>query len=432
MSIDKEKWFSFAVGFGILFPMFFTLGGGIYRNKEVLSDSGGVIMTLPLPISILTCLVGLGFLISRLREAKSGLAMVVGTALVLLISLWLGGDGVTPPNRKLIMIIQVGLPLMALILGQLVHEEGKQVALAYLTVLSLIVPLQLYFPLATSPWDETTWGHASLHYSDLLSDNLRLFTIYGHIQYVSLIFVCAYGYALTLLVGKYRLWLLMVSIVLFLYVLRSFSYLTIVAYCLLMVIFLGWKIFCLKKELRLFVMAALVFICATAVGGVYWAVVQQKESFIVNSMNAAYGKFKPVLEGTVPSNVQERLADWELFGKRIVATPKTIVLGHPEPMPREIRTSPHNWYIDIAHTFGLIGLLPMLVLIGYTAQMCWRHRSSVSPQTWWLAGIVFYLVIVDSNFKVTLRQPYPGIFAYFMWGLLLSRLSAAAADKRGA
>ena len=38
-------------------------------------------------------------------------------------------------------------------------------------------------------------------------------------------------------------------------------------------------------------------------------------------------------------------------------------------------------------------------------------------------------VVIDSNFKVTLRQPYPGIFAYFMWGLLLSRLRTSTTES---
>lgn len=42
--------------------------------------------------------------------------------------------------------------------------------------------------------------------------------------------------------------------------------------------------------------------------------------------------------------------------------------------------------------------------------------------TVWLAVIVLYLVVVDSNFKVTLRQPYPGIFSYFLWGMLVSSI----------
>ena len=32
-------------------------------------------------------------------------------------------------------------------------------------------------------------------------------------------------------------------------------------------------------------------------------------------------------------------------------------------------------------------------------------------------------VIIDNSFKVGLRQPYPGIITFFLWGLLLSRLS---------
>jgi hypothetical protein len=55
----------------------------------------------------------------------------------------------------------------------------------------------------------------------------------------------------------------------------------------------------------------------------------------------------------------------------------------------------------------------------------WRRRESLSGQTLWLAALVAFLVLVDSNFKVTLRQPYPGIFVYFLWGLLLSRLRPA-------
>jgi hypothetical protein len=30
---------------------------------------------------------------------------------------------------------------------------------------------------------------------------------------------------------------------------------------------------------------------------------------------------------------------------------------------------------------------------------------------------------LDNNMKVTLRQPYPGVFGFFLWGILLSRLA---------
>jgi drug/metabolite transporter superfamily protein YnfA len=40
-----------------------------------------------------------------------------------------------------------------------------------------------------------------------------------------------------------------------------------------------------------------------------------------------------------------------------------------------------------------------------------------------LTLVVLFLVLIDSNFKVTLRQPYPGVFTFFLWGLLLAKLS---------
>jgi hypothetical protein len=85
--------------------------------------------------------------------------------------------------------------------------------------------------------------------------------------------------------------------------------------------------------------------------------------------------------------------------------------------------------LDIVYNFGLIGLIPIFALMGYTASLCWKKRKILRAETWWLTAIVFFLVVIDSNFKVTLRQPYPGIFAFFMWGLLLSRLRPVAARQ---
>jgi hypothetical protein len=136
------------------------------------------------------------------------------------------------------------------------------------------------------------------------------------------------------------------------------------------------------------------------------------------------GKFTDVINGQIPPNVQERFNDWSRYGSGILETGKTMAFGHPEPMPREIRSSPHNMYIELAYTFGLLALLPKLILILYSILLWWRRRNFVGSQNWWLAAIVLYLVVIDSNFKVTLRQPYPGIFAYFMWGILLTQLQS--------
>lgn len=130
-------------------------------------------------------------------------------------------------------------------------------------------------------------------------------------------------------------------------------------------------------------------------------------------------------------NVLERLADWRMFGRGIVESWPAFLFGHEKSMPREVRSSAHNFYIDFAYNFGVLALLPLLGLIFYTCKLMWRRRREIaaSESLQMLAAVVLFLVLIDSNFKVTLRQPYPGIAAYFLWGLLLARLRAPVATS---
>jgi hypothetical protein len=411
MNLRNSNLWLWGVGSGILFPVFFQLSGGIYRDVDLMIDSQGVLDKLPLPVSVLTCLIALVFLARKIGVARPALAMIFGAIAACFISLWLGGDGVTPPERKLVMIMQVGLPLIGLLTGQLVDDKGNVIAKAFLVVLFIVVPLQL---LAS----KLQGDHVLTHY-------LYVFSIYSHRQFVTLIFVCAFVYSMTLLWDGHKFWLCILAIPMWIYVSRSYSFLTIIAYISFIFSFASSKLLTYRIGFKLWL--AILCLIATVIGGLIHF---GKIDGPLNS-NMFYGKFASLAEGNMPSNVQERLDDWKLFGSGIVESKTTIFLGHPQPMPREMRTSPHNYYIDIAYTFGLVALVPILSLIAYTTNLCWRRRDMLPAETWWLAAIVFYLVVIDSNFKVTLRQPYPGIFAYFMWGLLLSRLRAPVAETLG-
>jgi O-antigen ligase len=105
--------------------------------------------------------------------------------------------------------------------------------------------------------------------------------------------------------------------------------------------------------------------------------------------------------------------------------PEAFFFGHGEALDRAVTTSAHNYYLDFLYNFGAVGFLPLLLLICYTVFLVWRQRSAVLRDLGLLGLtlVVLFLVLVDSNFKVTLRQPYPGLFTFFLWGLLLSRLS---------
>lgn len=419
MNIQNKRPWLWGIGLGILFPLFFQLGAGIYRDLSPITDSQGVLTALPLPISILTCAVALlAFFPGRLDRGRPALAMVLGTLVVSLVSLWLGSDGVTPMQRKLILIVQVLLPLAGLLLGQLIDDKEKIIARAFLVVISVVVPCQLL----------ATWVQGGL----ILTHYLYAFSIYSHFQYVTLILVCGFAYSLTSLWDHhkvYKAWLCIMAVPMVVYVTASLSFLTIFAYTALMLSFATYQLWTHRKNARLMLVALAVAAVAALGVFTYFGQMNGERTSAGGEFGSFYGKFKSLSEGKIPINAQERFDDWMLFGKGIVESTKTIMVGHAQPMPREIRSSPHNWYVDMTYTFGLVGLLPIWALIGYTASLCWRQRKTLPPQTWWLVAIVFYLVVVDSNFKVTLRQPYPGIFAYFMWGLLLSRLSIARAER---
>ncbi|MES2363882.1 MAG: hypothetical protein V4646_19080 [Pseudomonadota bacterium] len=416
---NKTPWL-WAVGLLLLFPLFFQLRGGVYRDINPVIDSQGVLATLPLPVSLVACMTLFVFLTSRsVKRIFPALVMIGGVILVSLISLWLGSDGVVPPQRKLLMIAQVMLPLAGLMLGQLVDDRDKIIAQAFLVVVSIVVPLQLL----------ASWLQGGL----ILTHYLYAFSIYSHFQYVTLIFVCAFAFSLTSLWEEHRVWLCIMIIPMLAYATASLSFLTIFAYLCVMVVLASLKLY--KYRAKVTAKSAAIFLILAVAAGAgalaYFREMSGTNFLLEKHQRTFHGKFKSLAEGKIPTNVQERLDDWKFFGSAIFESKKTVLVGHPQPMPREIKSSPHNWYIDMGYTFGLVGIFPVLMLVAYTAGLCWKHRRTLPAETWWLAALVFYMVIVDSNFKVTLRQPYPGIFAYFMWGLLLSRLRIPLVSRQG-
>ena len=175
MSSRHKNGFLWVIGIALLFPLFFQLNGGIYRDISVVINSQGILATLPLPISILATFAIVFFLPNNLHRVRVGLIVVIATLAVSLTSVLLGGDGVTSNQRKLLMTAQVLLPLTGLLLGQLIQDREKIVARAFLFVLSAVVPLQLM----------ATWFQGGL----VLTHYLYTFSIYSHFQYLTLIFV---------------------------------------------------------------------------------------------------------------------------------------------------------------------------------------------------------------------------------------------------
>ena len=405
----NNKFLLGGIGFALLLPMFYQLSGGIYNT--FIFESGGILSTLPIPISVPICTLGIVLLLAHYQRAKIAGMFIAALLAAMLLSVVFSGADVYFEPRKLILLAQFILPTLGLAVGQLVNDEKKVIANAFLAVLILIVPLQL----------AATWSEGSI----MLTHNLRVFSVYQHLQFVPIVFVCAFVYTMAALWDTHRILVLILAPRIFIYALASGSFLAVGGFALSMLAF-GYQM--LRRHTTIHYSLILSSIGGSIViaiigAGAFYGIASKLPSHYGD--NGVYvGKFFDLSKGKLPKNVSERLADWKMFGEGILESPRTIVLGHAAPLARTVRTSAHNWYIDIAYSFGVISLLPMAALIGYTAYLYRNRKDDLPLETQWLLFIVFFLVLIDNNFKVTLRQPYSGIFVYFMWGLLLTQLRA--------
>tara|TARA_Y100001951_G_scaffold105321_1_gene121894 strand:+ start:1625 stop:4024 length:2400 start_codon:yes stop_codon:yes gene_type:complete len=410
----ESGWFSqrrllLLIAVTIFLPLFFQLQGGIFRDPSSSFSSGGVLALLPIPLSVLACYLGMLSLggYSQARLALLSLFFVfIGMLLTsLLLGLGTNGEG----RLKLILLIQYILPMFALVLGQQFggHEDALAlVARAALLVLLVIVPLQL---LATL-----------LARGVLLSPSVFLFSIYQHLQYVSLLFVAAYVLALFSLWGRPRFnsCLLGLTFAMGGYVVLSWSLLSGFLFFLGLLLFLLQQSFKARHVLWLPVLA----LCGVLLAFGYVQALMRTN--MPSSLSASADLSMQVLEGRV--GYPER---WMFYIEGIVDSWASALFGHVQPPARELYPSALNYYLDFAYNFGLLGLLPLVLLALYSLVAVLRRWRSfwASPPALGLALVVIFMLMLDSAFKVGLRQPYFGMIMFFLWGLLLAQIARPAA-----
>ncbi len=405
------------IALALLFPLFVLLSGGIYNSVLPLTDSAGVLAKLPLPISILACLIGIPALCRNYPRAIPAMVFILAFFFIIGLSLMVASASADGGKRKILLAVQYVLPLMGLVLGQLVNDEDNVVPKTFMWLLMLLVPVQL----AIGWWQGTL----------TLTHHLYFFSIYQHFQFVPVVFVAAFCWVLESFWDQRKGLLSILTGVMGIYVMASASFLAIGLYAGFVLLFTLRKL----KQLKQGRLAGLAILCAgivavTLLTGIYYKVAKQNGSNF-GDQGQYVGKFQTLVEGKLPVNVQSRLADWALYSHGINESGRTLLFGHSEPPPREVKTSAHNWYLDFAYNFGLLALAPLFGLIVFTALLLWRQRKSLTAQDLCLAGLVTFMVLIDNNFKVTLRQPYPGIFVFFFWGLLISRLRSVRISRAG-
>ena len=427
-SEGKQVLLRAGIAAGLLFPLFFQLQGRIFFNPgPLMIDSGGSILNVPLPMSLLVVFFGT-LMLARYREATLAFGFIFFLFAGMVFTTILAGHGSGDIEaRKLLLLFQYLVPAFALVLGQMYgagDHAVQQCAKAFLGVLSVVVPLQL--------------GLSIGHGENAFVYHVLIFTVYQHRQFVPVVFVGAFLLATFVLWDdpRHRSWILTMAPIMGGYAAVSYSTLAlgflVGGLCVLAVA--RARIVAAHLCLVLAVAAAAAYLYLdrgglafqTKYGGLQSA--QPEHPAAPPDATAASPERADPGHLQMPLNVKMRLDDWALYGNGIVESWRTAMFGHAKAFDRAVSTSAHNYYLDFVYNFGLVALLPMIWLIAYTAALLWGARGGVR----WdlpLLGLVIvaiFLVVIDNNFKVTFRQPYPGLFGFFLWGLLLSRLTCSS------
>ncbi len=404
----------------LLLPIFFQMSGGLFRDTAIIFNSEHISSKLPISISVFACF-GAILMIGSYRRANLALNVIYFTFILMIAGSVLGAhEQLGQLGDKLISLIQFILPMFGLVLAQMYEPKPASLYIekSFLYVLVAIVPLQLL----------SVWLHGSVY----LHPYLYVFSIYQHLQYTPVIFVSAFLIALCGLwsIPKYKKILLVLALFMAIYVAASMSILAIglLFFGLLGCAIYYWK---LNSEKLLFIVSLVVIV----VGCCYLTYGKDKllqkyttqTEVVLDIGNSSFKSMQlPIsLNEIMLDNVKDRATYWNFYIDEIFSSTQVFLIGHAERADRSKYPSAYNYYLDFIYSFGVLALLPILLMFWLTLKKIYDCRWHVfaTPSLLCLSAMVLFLLIVDNSIKVSLKQPYSGIYSFFLWGLLISKLS---------
>lgn len=404
----------------LFIPLFFQIHGGAFNDSAMVFDSKGDLSLLPIPLSVLGCFLGI-LLLGNYQQAELSFTFILITFILMtfatIITTW---QQALLEESKFIFLIQFMMPMFGLVLGQFFYQQGDDsnnlvLEKTLFFVLLTFIPLQIV----------CTWLQGFYY----LSPYLYFMSIYQHLQYVPVIFVSA---SLLVFVGlwslpKYRIYLVALMLLMSIYVVASLSMLSMIMFYVGMLIF-TWYQYKQEKNGRLLAIVLLSLFISSfyLLNFVSSGMAEKIQSLQVKTVQQVETAHTTTV---LPVNLVQRLSHWQYYYEGITHDAQSLWFGQAERPDRELHPSAHNYYLDFAYNFGLLAMVPLFWLIFYTLKRVvhlvkntsYIDKSDISMLVA-LSGIVL-LLLADNIIKVSLRQPYSGIFTFFLWGLLISKLS---------
>jgi hypothetical protein len=408
-SISRDRLITFFVLL-LLVPVFFQLKGSIYNDSGPLGlvDSGGKISIVPLPFSLIGCYLGLVIFNELFQYAKVAIVTIGSMFFLQILSCLVSGY----EPAKLTLLVQFILPTVALLLGiAIANIDRLLIARTFLYFLLFFVPIQLI----------CTWIQGNL----ALTHYLYVFSVYQNYQYLPLIIASLFAWVWLELEASHKNTIYILAPWVGIYMAAGNSILALFG----LVAFSLSYAFKSKSRQNIFILL-LIGISISS-----YFLLNSKVATLLPKYNISHGVFVGKLfskngsqlytdssNTKIPINVSSRLDIAKRYIGGINESSETFLFGHSSPPPRTEITSGHNYYLDLTYNYGILACLPILTLAVFTIARYVKNKSNYSNALWMLL-IVLYLVLIDSNFKVTLRQPYPAIITFFLWGILLSTIN---------
>ncbi|MDO9217900.1 MAG: hypothetical protein Q7U14_11555, partial [Lacisediminimonas sp.] len=414
--------FLFAIGLLLVCPIFFQLDGNLFRSPDMYFDANAQILRLPIPISFLALFAGIAML-GNYAAAKRSLTTIFFTMLLFVASvLGLAAGNAVDEGGKLVLLAQFLFPIFGLVLGEMYGAvaRGPIFERASLWILLLILPAQLLAGWFAGQLDAaplvfffSIYQHR-LYFPTIVATLLIMisFALWGRSGWTRIGIACLIPIALVQLVAS-----------------GSVNALAAAVTGLTGVMIFHWRGSRYRWQFAAIVLVALL-------SGTAYSVLRDAHKLADQGAQALIQP--PALHGQAATTwsisaatTQARNDQWRFFADEIIASPSAFLLGHQTLPDRSLHPSAHNYWLDAMYSFGVMAILPLIALLVMTAGLAWKRRRALcsNPALFGTAAAAGYLVMIESMFNVGMRQPYPGIIAFFILGLLLARLKYEATPK---
>lgn len=409
------------LGFCIVMPIFFRIDGTLFFESETILNSGQNLAALPLPISIGMMFLGIAIFGNYSVAIRSIYVLFVFSIILTFSALFVAQTNEAALGPKILALGQYVLPMFGLVLGEMYGDASTKPIFerSALLMLLMILPAQL----------AATW---MMGYT-LLQPKIFVFSIYQHLQYFPMIVT-----ALATMVC-FGLWkesrsirCLLVVFIPFtmVYMLATLSMGGIIGLIAGITSFCAWYwIQGIAKRSLLVILGITLFSSACYLwiaqsGHLAKWIHPIEDAREEMTFETKFVNLDTTLIIPLPKSVLERRDIWAGYLSELLNPPLAFFVGHIKNPSIASYPSAHNYWLDLVYNFGFIALIPMLALISRTILLALKVGKDILRDPLVLGACIAtaYLIVFEGFLKVGMKQPYPGILTFFIWGLLLVRM----------